>query len=132
MAGGLSEGPTRAGLPPNGAGNVESHANIAGRGFSPLQRACGLVDETGPPRHGLHSLRHLIASWVIEHRFSPKRLQALLGHSSIQTTPAAARTNAPRMAARAASDEKPFPPRDRSADALDRRLPGSFGTGKRR
>ena len=66
---------------PNGAGNVESHANIAARGFRPLQKAC-----FGEVRFGLHSLRHFFASWAIEQGFSPKRLQALLGHSSIQMT----------------------------------------------
>jgi len=66
---------------PNGNGNVESHANIAGRGFEPLQRAC-----FGKVKYGLHSLRHFFASWAIEQDFTPKRLQALLGHSSIQMT----------------------------------------------
>jgi integrase len=31
-------------------------------------------------------LRHFFASWAIEQGFSPKRLQAMLGHSSIQMT----------------------------------------------
>lgn len=66
---------------PNGAGNVESHANIAARGFEPLQRAC-----FGEVKYRLHSLRHFFASWAIERGFTPKRLQALLGHSSIQMT----------------------------------------------
>jgi integrase len=66
---------------PNGRGNVESHANIAARGFEPLQRTC-----FGEAKYGLHSLRHFFASWAIEQGFSPKRLQALLGHSSIQMT----------------------------------------------
>jgi len=34
----------------------------------------------------LHALRHFFASWAIEQGFTPKRLQALLGHSSIQMT----------------------------------------------
>ena len=71
---------------PNGNGRIESHANIASRGFAPLQRALGLVDEQNRPRYGLHSLRHFFASWAIEQGFTPKRLQALLGHSSIQMT----------------------------------------------
>jgi integrase len=66
---------------PNGKGNIESHANIVNRGFAPLQRAC-----LGGVKYGLHSLRHFFASWTIEQGFSPKRLQALLGHSSIQMT----------------------------------------------
>jgi integrase len=66
---------------PNGNGNVESHANISARGFAPLQR--NALDEV---KYGLHSLRHFFASWAIEQGFSAKRLQALLGHSSIQMT----------------------------------------------
>jgi integrase len=37
-------------------------------------------------KYGLHALRHFFASWAIEQGFSAKRLQALLGHSSIQMT----------------------------------------------
>jgi integrase len=82
---------------PNGRGKVENHANIVNRGFIPLQIVCGVavpdpedLDENGNPvtkaKYGLHSLRHFFASWIIEQGFSPKRLQALLGHSSIQMT----------------------------------------------
>jgi integrase len=71
---------------PNGAGNVENHANIVERGFFPLQQRTGLVDEAGKPKYGFHALRHFAASLWIEQNFSPKRLQALLGHSSIAMT----------------------------------------------
>jgi integrase len=82
---------------PNGDGNVENHANIANRGFYALQLAAGITepdpeekDETGKPvmrpKYGMHALRHFFASWAIEQGFSPKRLQVLLGHSSIQMT----------------------------------------------
>lgn len=95
---------------PNGAGRVESHANIANRGFYPVQEGAGVVkpglraatDERGKrligadgkpvmqpavkPKYGMHALRHFFASVMIEQGFSPKRLQALLGHSSIQMT----------------------------------------------
>ena len=71
---------------PNGNGNVENHANIVNRGFCPLQVEAGMVDEKGKPKYGLHALRHFFASWTIERGFSPKRLQTLLGHSSIQMT----------------------------------------------
>jgi integrase len=71
---------------PNGNGNVENHANIANRGFCALQRAAGIVGEDGKPKYGMHALRHFFASWAIERGFSAKRVQALLGHSSIQMT----------------------------------------------
>jgi integrase len=71
---------------PNGAGKIENHANIANRGFYALQRAVGMVNREGGPKYGLHALRHFFASWAIEREFSPKRVQALLGHSSIQMT----------------------------------------------
>jgi integrase len=71
---------------PNGNGRVENHANIANRGFYALQIAAGIVDATGKPKYGMHALRHFFASWAIERDFSPKRVQALLGHSSIQMT----------------------------------------------
>ncbi|MGH7038375.1 MAG: tyrosine-type recombinase/integrase [Stellaceae bacterium] len=71
---------------PNGNGRVENHANIANRGFYALQIKAGIVDSEGKPKYGLHALRHFCASWLIEQGFSPKRLQALLGHSSIQMT----------------------------------------------
>ena len=83
---------------PNGSGRVESHANILNRGFYPLQIAAGItgpdpsgaVDAGGnpllKPKYGLHALRHFFASWVIDQGFSPKRVQAMLGHSSIQMT----------------------------------------------
>jgi len=51
-----------------------------------LQRQVGLVDETGEPLFDFHALRHFPASLWIEAGFTPKRLQDLLGHSSIQMT----------------------------------------------
>jgi integrase len=71
---------------PNGNGNIENHANIANRGFYALQRAAGIVDAERKPKYGLHALRHFFASWAIDQGFSAKRVQALLGHSSIQMT----------------------------------------------
>jgi len=52
---------------PNGAGNVESHANLAARGFEPLQRAC-----FGEVKYGLHSLRHFFASLGDRARLHPE------------------------------------------------------------
>jgi integrase len=71
---------------PNGVGKVESHANIANRGWYPLQIEAGIVGSDGSAKYGIHAMRHFFASWAIEQRFSPKRVQSLLGHSSIQMT----------------------------------------------
>ena len=50
---------------PNGAGKVESLANIINRGLIPAQVAGG-VDVDGKAKYtGMHSLRHFYASWCI-------------------------------------------------------------------
>jgi integrase len=71
---------------PNTLGKVQPLTNIGRNFWRPLQRAAGLVDEAGQPLFKFHALRHFFASWAIERQFTPKRLQALLGHSSIQMT----------------------------------------------
>ena len=87
---------------PNGVGKVESHANIVTRGLGPVQVTAGvavpvldkdgqaILDDDGNPlmaaKYGMHAFRHFFASWIIEQGFSPKKVQALLGHSSIQMT----------------------------------------------
>ena len=38
------------------------------------------------PKYGMHALRHFCASWMIDLGFPPKRLQSILGHSSIGMT----------------------------------------------
>ncbi|MFL5118983.1 MAG: tyrosine-type recombinase/integrase [Microvirga sp.] len=71
---------------PNGAGNVEDHANITARGWNPVQVAAGLVSLRGKPKYNFHSLRHAAASMFIEQGMNPKRIQTVMGHSSIQVT----------------------------------------------
>jgi integrase len=93
----------------NGAGRVESHANIINRGLIPVQIAAGVadpaldgngkpkLDEDGKPimlaRYtGLHALRHFYASWCINRRVDGglelplKVVQARLGHASVTMT----------------------------------------------
>ena len=38
------------------------------------------------PRYGLHVTRHFYASWLIAQGLPPKRVQALMGHSTIKLT----------------------------------------------
>jgi integrase len=82
---------------PNGAGNVESLTNIYKRCWKPLQLKCGLADDTGrkdeagnpvlEARYGFHMLRHAAASLFIQYlNWTPKRLQTVMGHSSINMT----------------------------------------------
>jgi integrase len=91
---------------PTGNGNVESHSNIVQRGFEPIQIAAGIteskevknehgkpvLDGAGKPvlergaKYGMHALRHACASLWIENGMNPKRIQKLMGHSSIQQT----------------------------------------------
>jgi integrase len=65
---------------PSGAGRVESHSNISQRGLAPILRKAGVE------KYGLHSLRHACASLWIESGMNAKRIQTLMGHSSIQLT----------------------------------------------
>lgn len=71
---------------PNGVGKVETHSNIYNRVFKPLMIHCGIVDSKGAPRFSLHALRHAAASLFIDQGWSPKKIQAMLGHSSITMT----------------------------------------------
>lgn len=88
---------------PNGAGKVESHANIINRGLIPTWISAGVTVETGDADEdgkpiltakytGLHSLRHFYASWCINPPalggigLIPKAVQERLGHSTIQMT----------------------------------------------
>jgi integrase len=71
---------------PNTLGKVQPLSNIAHRVWRPLQKAAGLVDAVGEPLFNFHTLRHFAASLWIELGFTPKRLQSMLGHSSVQMT----------------------------------------------
>ncbi|MCZ6448874.1 MAG: site-specific integrase [Alphaproteobacteria bacterium] len=81
---------------PNTVGNVEHHSNIWKRGFEPLQIECGISEDSGRKdkkgkpilkgKYGLHALRHAAASLFIEQGWTPKRVQTVIGHASIQMT----------------------------------------------
>jgi integrase len=65
----------------NGRGNVESIQNIYKRFWVPVQEKCGL------PHYGFHALRHVAASLFIAYLgWTPKRVQVVMGHSSITVT----------------------------------------------
>ena len=71
---------------PNGVGNVETHSNIYNRIFKQLMLKSDIVDGEGAPRFSLHAMRHAAASLFIEQGWPPKRIQVMLGHSSITMT----------------------------------------------
>lgn len=73
------------------------HYNVARKQcFRPLQVACGLVEIEKPsepdgepvkvPRYGFHDLRHFAASMFIELGWNAKRIQTVMGHSTITMT----------------------------------------------
>jgi integrase len=71
---------------PTGKGTIDSLPNMHRRGLGVLQVSAGITNDKRRPKYGLHSLRHAAASLFIEQGFSPKRVQALMGHSTIQVT----------------------------------------------
>jgi integrase len=71
---------------PTEAGGVLAYANVIARGFMRAQRLAGLIDPDGKPLYNFHLLRHFACSLFIEAGFAPKRVQALMGHSSITMT----------------------------------------------
>jgi len=70
---------------PEATGRVDNLPNITRR-LGAVQVAAGIATDPARPRYGMHSLRHTAASLFIEQGFSPKRVQALMGHSTIGMT----------------------------------------------
>lgn len=71
---------------PNSKGKVQSYSNINNRVYRPMMRELGLINDTGRPRFGFHSLRHAAASLFIEQGWNPKKIQTIIGHASITMT----------------------------------------------
>ena len=73
---------------PNGVGRIESHANLLHRVFWPIQIVAGVTVSDGEPdaKYSLHALRHACAALWIEQGFGAKRIQVMMGHSSITQT----------------------------------------------
>jgi integrase len=70
---------------PGQHGKVIDHTALQ-LAFGKVQQAAGVVDDAGEPKYTLHALRHFYASWRIERKTEPKRLQQLMGHGSIKMT----------------------------------------------
>lgn len=92
---------------PNGLGNVESLQNIYKRFWTPVQIKAGVadlepvldaagkpvLDDDGNPKnkavtkYGFHTVRHVAATLFITYLgWTPKRVQVVMGHSSITIT----------------------------------------------
>ncbi len=75
---------------PGANGKILRTSGVHRMCWRPLLRALGLVDlgEDGKeaPRYTFHSLRHCAASLMIESGMQPKKLQTVMGHSSIKIT----------------------------------------------
>ncbi len=67
---------------PNSVGNPADHINLYRREYLPLLERAGLAGEG----FTFHTLRHTFATALLSRKEHPKRVQALLGHSSIVQT----------------------------------------------
>jgi integrase len=71
---------------PNSVGKIETLPSIHRRGLGPIQVRAGICGDKLHPKYGMHAFRHAAASLFIEQGLSPKRVQALMGHSTIAMT----------------------------------------------
>jgi len=90
---------------PSGKGNVENITILHRSVLGPLQLAAGITSVAAirgqqpeltekaaarvarrHPKYGLHALRHAAASLFIEDGWSVKRVQSVMGHSSVRVT----------------------------------------------
>ncbi|MEH6716516.1 tyrosine-type recombinase/integrase [Parasphingorhabdus flavimaris] len=73
---------------PSVTGKALSHPVMMKKHVGAIQLTAGLVQskDHAKPRYSLHPFRHATASMWIEQGLNPKRVQYLMGHSSIQVT----------------------------------------------
>jgi integrase len=72
---------------PNNRGEIESLNTMLRQGLAPLQRKLGIIGASKrQPKYGIHAFRHAAASLLIAEGWDAKRVQTLMGHSSIQMT----------------------------------------------
>ena len=74
---------------PSKDGTVPSTKNVREQCWLPLLRSLGLTTTVGDvelPKYRFHDLRHVAASLFIEQGMPPKRVQEIMGHSSIKIT----------------------------------------------
>ena len=74
---------------PGKDGAIPTTKNVRGQCWLPLLRSLGLTTTEGDvelPKYRFHDLRHVAASLFIEQGMQPKRVQEIMGHSSIKIT----------------------------------------------
>lgn len=83
---------------PSSTGTVQNLANIMNRFLRPMQIEAGIVIRTVTTstdgkkvtkvraKFGMHAFRHFCASLWIDADFSPKKIQTMMGHASIELT----------------------------------------------
>ncbi len=83
---------------PSSTGTVQNLANIMNRFLRPMQIEAGIVIKTVTiakdgkkitkvrAKFGMHAFRHFCASIWIDANFSPKKIQTMMGHASIELT----------------------------------------------
>ena len=76
---------------PSKCGRILLQANVLNQGSYPLLKACDLyspadVESKPEALFNVHCLRHAAASLFIDQGWSPKKIQKVMGHSSIQVT----------------------------------------------
>src|SRR6516162_631133 len=71
---------------PDDAGDVIALVVIRRQALGKTLVAAGLCASAAFPKYSMHNLRHAAASLFIEQGFSPKKIQALMGHSDIGMT----------------------------------------------
>jgi len=62
--------------------SVESVIAIRRHGLGRAQVDGGICTSIYEPKYSMHNLRHAAASLFIEQGFTPKKVQAMLGHNS--------------------------------------------------
>jgi integrase len=79
--------PTLEGLVfPTDRGKITSTSGLHKAAWRPTLVAAGVMDKDGPAPYKFHALRHGAASLFIEQGMSPKRVQVVMGHSTITVT----------------------------------------------
>jgi integrase len=74
---------------PGKDGTIPTTKNVREQCWIPLLRTLGLTSIKGNeelPKYRFHDLRHVAASLLIEQGMQPKRIQEIMGHSSIKVT----------------------------------------------